>query len=162
MEGIHVLKDLLQAGRLHDESESEGRLLHGANPQLGQIFPQVQSRKHNVQFELSAVGFGMRAVGFNENPKTSGSTVETTGGEANSLYRRHPHYGRKSTQSLRSWACPNILPGKPGVYSQSQKKPTQVVDFLRFMVNSAELELRLPSEKIRRSGQIAQQVLAAL
>ena len=155
MEGIHMLKDLLKAGDWMAKIDLKDAYFMIPIAQEDREFLCFQWKDRSYQFNCLPFGLSSAPWVFTKTTRPMVAALRELGlrliiyiddilamAETESLLRDH------TTAVIYLLENLGFVINHP----KSELTPTQEIDFLGFTVNSTKMELKLPGEKIRKSG----------
>ena len=99
--------------------------------------------------QLPAIQAVISSVGLFQDYETGSGNPAGVGTPSDYLHRRYSGHGRDRVTAKRSHhSCENL--GFVINHPKSELTPTLEIEFLGFTVNSIEMELKLPGEKVKK------------
>ena len=150
MEGIHTLKDLVNPEDWLAKVDLKDAYF---------AIPIHQSHHQYLRFRFQGKCYQFKCLPFvpvisslgYQDPEASTGSPSGDRGTTDSVHRRHPHSGGVQRVSEESCRGSSLPPAMPGFQKKSVLEPAQVMEFLGLTVDTVQMELRLPLEKIEDS-----------
>ena len=150
MEGIHTLKDLVNPEDWLAKVDLKDAYF---------AIPIHQSHHQYLSFRFQGKCYQFKCLPFvpvisslgYQDPEASTGSPSGDRGTTDSVHRRHPHSGGVQRVSEESCRGSSLPPAMPGFQNKSVLEPAQVMEFLGLTVDTVQMELRLPLEKIEDS-----------
>ena len=114
-------------GRLACKGRPERCLLFCPDTLGAQEISELHSRQHLLPVQLPPIWSGVSPLGLYQDPQTSHSSRERAGDVDDSLYRRHPPFGRIRGEGSGPSRGPSLSPTMPGLHDQSGEDDSRAI-----------------------------------